>query len=35
MIEKLGEIALNDGEPSEIATVYPFCVSVTGWQFNI
>lgn len=25
MIEKLGEIALNDGEPSEIEKVYPFC----------
>lgn len=35
MIEKLDAIALNDGEPSEIEKVYPFCVSVTGWQFNI
>lgn len=35
MIEKLGAIALNDGEPSEIEKVYPFCVSVTGWQSNI
>jgi hypothetical protein len=35
MIEKLAAIALNDGEPSETETVYPFCVSVTGWQFNI
>lgn len=35
MIEKLGAIALIGGEPSEIGTVYPFCVSVTGWQFNI
>ncbi len=35
MIEKLGAIALNDGEPSEIEKVYSFCVSVTGWQFNI
>jgi len=28
-------IARNRGEPSQIETVYPFCVSVTGWHFNI
>ncbi len=35
MIEKLAVIALKHGEPSQNPTVYSYCESTRGWQFNI